>query len=916
MVLCAVWAAGAAIARAEGDTPPAKPATPATSQDKDKQDTTAANGGAPATPPAATPQNTTPSVPPAKPAAKPKFPPYAEALDGATALDGMIRLHRKDARLLAELAPGDLNRDFIVIISIARGIGRGHILGGMSLGFGDDWVWQFRKVDDRVQIVRRNVRFRAQRGSPEERAVQRAYTDSVLFSLPIVTMSPAGNIVIDVTPVFMSDLPQISSMLRGFSFSADKSTWASIKAFRDNIEIQVAACYASSGQEEIDTVADSRSATINVHYSISRLPETGYEPRQADDRMGHFLTVVKDYSKASDQDRFVRYVNRWDLRKSDPSLEVSPPRTPIIFWIEKTVPFAYRAPIREGILEWNKAFEKAGFSNAIEVRQQPADADWDPEDINYNTFRWITASAAFAMGPSRVNPLTGQILDADIIFDADFLQGWKNKQEAIAPRANGAEASLVDPRTWRGYWEASAERKREGYPPVTGYASGLAEQLAFGAAVLAPGEKPLSKELMDKLILEGIRSVAVHEVGHTLGLRHNFKGSGMYTIEELSDPAKTKQNGLGSSVMDYLPMNISPKGQPQGEYFNNVLGPWDYWTIEYAYKPLSGGTEGELAQLKKIASRCAEPALDYATDEDCDILSPDPLAARFDLGKDPMQYARRLVQLVQDAMPQVVERMTAEGDGYQSARRAFGSLMGEYAHAMDITARFVGGVYVRRDHKGDPNARPPFALVEAARQREAMDLLAQQIFSPDAIQIPPQIYNYLAPSFWHHWGAEFSGRPDYPVHQAMLMWQDRILGQLLSSLTLSRLEDGALKTPADQDVFTSAELIKRLSGAIFAELDKLQPAGEYTNRKPAVTSLRRNLQRRLVERLCDLALGNTFAPRDCQGLAAVEIEAIEARLKQALATTPKLDDYTRSHFSETSQKIRKVLEARIERKAP
>ena len=180
---------------------------------------------------------------------------------------------------------------------------------------------------------------------------------------------------------------------------------------------------------EIDTVADSRGVTVNVHYSISLLPQTGYQPRLADDRVGYFLTVIKDYTKQGNEDRFVRYINRWDLKKKDPAAEISPPEKPIVFHLERTIPIKYRKPIRDGILEWNKAYEKAGFYDAVQVIQQDDNADWDPEDIRYNTFRWITAGAGFAMGPSRVNPTTGQILDADIIFDSDFIQFWKHEYE-------------------------------------------------------------------------------------------------------------------------------------------------------------------------------------------------------------------------------------------------------------------------------------------------------------------------------------------------------------------------------------------------------------------------------------------------------------------------------------------------------
>ena len=380
----------------------------------------------------------------------PKFPPYAQVIGEAQTIPGLITLHRKDMRLLAEISQADLNKDFIVAIAIARGIGQTPLLGGMTVHFDDTWVWQFRKAEDRIQIVRRNVRFRANSGSPQEKAVYLSYTDSILFSLPIATMSPTGNFVVDLTPVFMSDLPQFSHIFPGFGFAPDRSTWAKIKGFPTNVEIEVAATYASSGMATIDTVPDTRAATLYVHYSISRLPETGYQPRLADDRVGYFLTVIKDFSKVGQNDQFVRYINRWDLRKAEPSAEVSPPATPIIVWIEKTVPFKYRGAVRDGILEWNKAFERAGFSNAIEVRQQPDDATWDPEDIRYNTFRWITANAGFAMGPARTNPLTGQILDADIIFDADFIEVWTKQLELEKSDAGfdlfGAAVDAAKPR--------------------------------------------------------------------------------------------------------------------------------------------------------------------------------------------------------------------------------------------------------------------------------------------------------------------------------------------------------------------------------------------------------------------------------------------------------------------------------------
>ena len=830
------------------------------------------------------------------PQSKPKHPPYGEVLADAQTIEGFIKLHRKDGQLFAELSPDNLNKDMIVAIAISRGIGQAPLVGGMTWDFDDTWVWQFRKVDDRIQIVRRNVRFRALHDTPQERAVQLSYTDSILFSLPIVTTSPNGNYVVNLNQVFMSDLPQFSSVLHGFNFAGDRSTWSQVKGFRDNVELEVAATYASGGASQMDTVADSRGATIYVHYSVSRLIETGYQPRLADDRVGHFVTAIRDFSKTGEEDQFVRYVDRWDLRKAEPSAEISPPVKPIIFWIEKTVPFKFRAAVRDGMLEWNKAFEKAGFSNAIEVRQQPDDATWDPEDINYNTFRWITSNAGFAMGPSRMNPMTGQLLYADIICDASFIEVWINKLEIGSP-ANKIHDMLNG--------NSVLEHAHNG---CCNCANAMSQQLAFASIALADGGKPISKEQIDKLLVSGLKMVVMHEVGHTLGLRHNFKASGYWSMTDLNNPEKTQKVGLTASVMDYMPVNISPKGKPQGEYFSSTIGPYDYWAIEYAYKPLKGGTDGEVAELKKIASRCTEPALQYATDEDA--MGPDPLVNRFDLSSDTIEFAKWRVELTNQLMSDLIDRVVKTGDGYSRARHAFEMLFSDHTLAMSFVAKYIGGVSVYRNHKGDPNARSPYVGVDPKKQREALQFLDSEVFGVDAYRFPTKLYDYLGSSHWSHWGMHEQARPDFPIHQIVLQGQTAVLNQILSPATLSRIIDSELKTPAKQDAFTAPELLHGLTAAIFSETDKLQN-GKFTNREPAVSSLRRNLQRLYFEKLANLVIDNKTAPADCQAVAAAELTELEARLQKVFAGKAQPDDYTRAHLSELSARIRKVLDARL-----
>jgi hypothetical protein len=798
------------------------------------------------------------------------------------------------------------------VVSIARGIGEGSLWGGMTWG---ESLWQFRKVEDAIQVVEHNVRFTAAKGSPEARAVNYAYTDSILFSLPILTTSSSGGYVVNLNQVFMSDLPEISKELPGYNFSQSRSTWAEARGYPDNDELEVAATYASMIGGDFDSVADSRAATVNVHYSLSLLPEDGYRPRLADDRIGYFVTAIKDFSHKVDDDRFVRYVNRWDLQKADPSADQSPPKKPIVFWIEKTVPYKFRKSIREGILEWNKAFEKAGFLNAIEVRQQPDNADWDAEDINYNTFRWITSSAGFAMGPSRANPLTGQILNASVIFDADFLQSWRTTYEVFTPKS--VAALTGGPLTLQDY-QAAQQMPRAFHAIGDGceLMDGESRELAFGHAILEMRGDMLSEAEHDKLLMQGLKMVAMHEIGHTLGLRHNFKASTMLSLEDLNNPEKVKDIGMGASVMDYYPVNIVPKGTKQGFYYTPTIGPYDMWAIEYGYTPFDADSpQQELPDLKKIASRSGEPGLTYGTDEDTRGIDPDPTSNQFDLGNDVVAFAMQRVKVVNEAWPKLIDKVTKEGEGYQHARQAFGLLLGTEGETLLMASRYVGGVYVNRSHKGDPKAPDPYKVVEAAKQRQALKLLEDEMFGDAPFQFPPSLYNHLTSTRWEHWGTNLPLRDDYPVHQVIAMWQDRALPQLLSPLTLERLSDSELKVPADQDAFTTVELLHGLTTSVFSEADGIKP-GAYTNRKPAISSLRRSLQRTYLKRMAALAMGETRAPEDAQTVAAAELKHLRVKIDKLLTTKVKLDDYTRDHLQETSQRIAKVLDARLQLPKP
>jgi hypothetical protein len=237
---------------------------------------------------------------------------------------------------------------------------------------------------------------------------------------------------------------------------------------------------------------------------------------------------------------------------------------------------------------------------------------------------------------------------------------------------------------------------------------------------------------------------------------------------------------------------------------------------------------------------------------------------------------------------------------------------------MFFASRQVGGLKTSRSHKGDKDAKPPLQAVDAKLQRDVLDLLDKNLFSDKPFSFPPEIYNQLGWNNWNHWGATNTVRKDFGVHDFVLMWQERVLSQMLSSVTLERMHDAELKASPDSDVVTTAELLDRLTKSIFSDVEGLKE-GEYSNRKPAIASLRRNLQRSYLKSLSQLAMGNTGAPQDCQTVAYLQLGDLQAKIKKVLDNgemTGKLDTYSKAHLQESNARIQKVLDARLNLSSP
>ena len=357
-------------------------------------------------------------------------------------------------------------------------------------------------------------------------------------------------------------------------------------------------------------------------------------PRLADDRVGYFVSAIKDFSRDTAESFFVRYVNRWRLEKKNPGAALSEPVQPITYYIDRTVPLEWRPYVRAGILEWNRAFEDAGFRDAIRVLDAPDDSAWSAADARYSTVRWTaTNGAVYAIGPTNVDPRTGEILNADILISAGWIQRWRGQSgQYVAPLAavaGGAAGRLA---------RARPGRRRAPLPLRRGDGPRAARWRARSSPREARSLPAPSRRA--PYVGQALKALVMHEVGHTLGLRHNFRGSAGASAAQLANSGWTASHGFGVSVMDYSPPALALDPARQGDYYAPTIGSYDRWAITYGYAdvvtsarlrttPKGGGPEAgawtpdiEVNGLRAIASQAADPAHLYGTDEDAGLRRP------------------------------------------------------------------------------------------------------------------------------------------------------------------------------------------------------------------------------------------------------------------------------------------------------
>ena len=854
--------------------------------------------------------------------------PFDKLVKDTEKLEGLFNLYRNQetGKIYLEVKPQQLKKNYLASVTMESGIGERGLYSGIPL---QTWLFYFRRMNNNLHFVVRNVNFRAEPGDPQERSLDRSFSDSVLYSLPIKSIHPSQEtLLIDLGDLMLTDFPGLTPFLEAslkgnYQLDASKSSFGTPKVFPTNVEIESIYGFSlSSGEGDyLPTLPDNRALTLHVRYSLSQLHENNsYRPRLADERVGYFVTTYQDFSNNKSRDSFVRYINRWHLEKQDPKAPLSPPKKPIVFWIENAVPLEYREAIREGILMWNKAFEQAGFQDAIQVEQMPDNADWDPADVRYNTIRWFNSlDGFFAKGPARVNPLTGEILDADIIVDSSFVRDIQQDFRRLVEQNQSQANSLLSTLMGSGNLcpsvtdRTSVSKKISALSQIAKdndlcYGRESVQQSAIdrvGISLLS-GDIKLKSEQMKEYVHQRLRWVIAHEVGHTLGLRHNFRGSTLLTPQELNNTNITQTKGLVTSVMDYLPINLAPQGTPQGDYFPASVGSYDEWAIEYGYKESGAiASQAERRFLEEIAKRSTNPELAYATDEDIFDLNPD--ANRWDMSSDVLTYSQTQLDNARAMWARLEKRYPSSGESYSELSELFDKVFWHYLQNTYFITKYIGGQSFYRSHAGDRNGRLPFEPVPVAKQREALSALQKYVFAADAFHFSPQLLNKLAPSRWRDWANDLKiERLDYPIHESIFFLQNQVLGELLSSDRLTRLQDIELKSASDQ-ALTLPELFTTLEESIWTEV--LKP----DDKSLSISSFRRSLQRSYLNHLTSMVLRKTDVPEDAQTLAWYRLRQLQGSINSVLRRHGgDMDTYTKAHLEETRSRISKTLDAQIQ----
>jgi len=757
-----------------------------------------------------------------------------EVVEKFEAIDGFFKMYRdkKTGDLYMELTEDQLDKEFIYFSQIVDGPGAGGTFRGAYRG---TKVIKFSKHFQNIEITEQNANFYFDPDNALSRAKEANVDSASIFVKKFKAKSKDGkSFLLAVNGLFKSEAlsqikpPRFPGARPGQFFtlgklSGSKSRITEVKNYPENTSITTDYVYTNATPLNGGNggITDARNVTVRLNHTILAMPENDFKPRFDDARVGYFLTYVNDMTNPS-ATPWRDVIHRWNLVKKDPSAAISEPVKPIVWWIENTTPENMRPVIKKAVEAWNIAFEKAGFKNAVQVNIQPDDADWDAGDIRYNVLRWTSSPQVRfgGYGPHFANPRTGEILGADIMLEYAFLTNRLNSAELFETSGLALSQEAEETRHLNFY------QKHEQICSMAGQL-----QMSNMLGNMFATTMDAGPDLSTKLVEESIYYLMLHEVGHTLGLNHNMKASQALAYEDAHDISK-QGGGLVGSVMDYPSINIAAKGKEQAHFYTVRPGDYDIWAIQFGYSP----DMDDLATRGAHLARSNEKGLAFGNDAD-DMRAPgggiDPRINISDLTDNAVQYAQDRLELEADILANLKDKYTKEGRSYQELRNAYLILTGDMFSQGRTVSRYIGGVYVDRSVAGQDGANAPYVPVEEAKQKQAMKLLRDFIFSPDAFNTDPELLQHIAlqrRGFTQRAG----GNEDPKLHGRAAAVQANVLAHLLHPRVLTRITD----TQLYGNTYSVTEMMGDLTDAIFED-----------DSRRAVNTYRQQLQVSYVNRL-------------------------------------------------------------------
>jgi hypothetical protein len=806
-------------------------------QDRKKSDAPAQEAAKPTAP-------ATASTPP-----KPGIKPYKEVItDKAKTDKGLFKVHRLDGKYFYEIPDSLFNREMLVVTRYAKTPTVDGAYGGEEL---NEQIWKWQKRDKQVFIRIPSYRNIAGEKTDMFESVKNSNLEAVLSAFDIKAINKdSSSVVIDVTELFSKDvqslgLPQNLRTQYKISAMDEARTYIdTIKSFPTNIEVRSLKTFRASEAPGDRSIG---SMTVEIHNSMLLLPKNPYKARFSDDRVGFFGQSQTDYGLDAQKAQVTRYIHRWKLEPKDPEAykrgELVEPKKQIIYYIDPATPAKWRPYLIEGVKDWNAAFEAAGFKNAITALEAPAnDPDWSPEDARYSVIRYFASNIANAYGPHISDPRSGEIMESDI--------GWYHNV-----------MNLV--RNW------------------------------FFVQTAAINPEARTPKFKDEVMGQLIRFVSSHEVGHTLGLPHNFGSSVAYPVDSLRSPSFTKRmGGTAPSIMDYARFNYIAQPGDEGVVLYPGIGDYDKWAIKWGYSWFDNQTPEEEAKTlnKWTIERAGNPAYFYGQQTGNPI---DPRSQSEDLGDDAVKASQYGIANLKRILPNIEKWTFEEGKPYDNLKELYGEVLGQWNRYMGHVRSNIGGIY--ENDKTYEQKGPVYTHVSKAKQKTALKFINDQAFLTPTWMLDQQILNKF---------------DNAGIIDRLRRTQVGVLNGILDFSRLSRIIDNSVKNGSN--AYDMGELLSDLRNGIWSELKTGANVDTY----------RRNLQRAYIERMSYLLNENepTVSPQfaafagpqidvsqsDIRPMARQDLKLLSAQVKSSI---PKYSSpVIKSHLEDVLIRIEEALD--------